>query len=652
MLNKYKFLFIASSVLFSSIVVPVASENNKVEAESLAFDNSSQANFVKSIAPTAKTIAASADLYASIMIAQATLESGYGASKLAVEANNLFGLKTNNNWTGDVYEISSLEYDSNNNPYYEVSKFKKFHSLEECLTEYTKHWSQSPWYENYYKGIKKSDSTSYKSALKAIEGKYATDPNYITKLESLISKYDLTQYDGDAEPVIPEVVPPVENENTTPETENPSINNPSEEVVTPEPPSTPIPEENKVVEIPVSYEFTKETNANGQLIHTVKQKQTAYGISNLYKISIGEMKEWNHLSSTDLYVGQKLIVSAPPKESSAHTETHIVKSGETLYKISTIYSTSVSEIQKLNKLNGTNIKVGQNLLIPGASKESKPAESKPVESKPTPVKPTETKPVESKPTTTTAVKHLVVKGDTLNKISKKYNVSVKEIQSLNGLKNAVIQLGQTLVIKKGTSNNNVSEFKPSTSNITYKVLKGDTLNKISKKHNVTVKEIQSLNGLKNTNIKIGQTLIIKKGTSTSTATNSSSNTTIATSSISYKVVKGDTLNKISKKYNVAVKEIKSLNNLKNSNIKVGQTLIIKKGTSVVTKVSSKTSVSNNYKINTYLLNIRSSASTSSKIIGTYHINDKVTVSSISNGWGKVSYKGKTGYISMRYAKKA
>ena len=53
------------------------------------------------------------------------------------------------------------------------------------------------------------------------------------------------------------------------------------------------------------------------------------------------------------------------------------------------------------------------------------------------------------PTTpTTAKTHTVQKNDTLYSLSKKYNVSVATLKSLNGLKNDTIQVGKKLIIKK------------------------------------------------------------------------------------------------------------------------------------------------------------------------------------------------------------
>lgn len=167
----------------------------------------------------------------------------------------------------------------------------------------------------------------------------------------------------------------------------------------------------------------------------------------------------------------------------------------------------------------------------------------------------------------------VKSGDTLSKIGAKYHISYKTIMNWNNLKSTKIKVGQKLKIKTSSSSS-----KTNTSS-TYKVKAGDTLSKIAKKYGVSYKTIMSWNNLKSTNIKIGQKLKIKASSSSSKKTS----TKTSTSSTTYKVKAGDTLSKIGKKYGVSYKTIMSWNNLKSTNIKVGQKLKIK---STAKKVSN------------------------------------------------------------------
>lgn len=94
--------------------------------------------------------------------------------------------------------------------------------------------------------------------------------------------------------------------------------------------------------------------------------------------------------------------------------------------------------------------------------------------------------------------YTVSRGETLYAIAEKYNLTVQELQDMNGLTDTAIDLGQKLKIKQ-----------PETERITYMVEQGDTLYSISKKYNTSVKALQVLNGLNDNTISIGQELIIK-----------------------------------------------------------------------------------------------------------------------------------------------
>lgn len=101
--------------------------------------------------------------------------------------------------------------------------------------------------------------------------------------------------------------------------------------------------------------------------------------------------------------------------------------------------------------------------------------------------------------------HTVAAGDTQYSISKKYNLTVKELQSLNGLENTNIYVGQVLLVTKSKKESKVYL----NSEMVHKVVKGDTLYSISKRYNITVKELQNLNGLSDNTLSVGQTLVVK-----------------------------------------------------------------------------------------------------------------------------------------------
>lgn len=114
--------------------------------------------------------------------------------------------------------------------------------------------------------------------------------------------------------------------------------------------------------------------------------------------------------------------------------------------------------------------------------------------------------------------------------------------------------------------------------ITYKVVKGDTLYSISRKYQITVAELRTANNLsENDVIKVGQKLIIPDadiGTAVAlSSTKAAGNSNPSGKTTTYVVVKGDTLYGIARKNGMAVADLMALNNLDSSAvIKVGQKL--------------------------------------------------------------------------------
>lgn len=105
--------------------------------------------------------------------------------------------------------------------------------------------------------------------------------------------------------------------------------------------------------------------------------------------------------------------------------------------------------------------------------------------------------------------YIVERGDSMYSISKKYNLTVNELQDLNNLTNSSLNVGQKLIIKNSVINSSNSTLKSAVTNKLHIVEKGDTLYSISKKYNVSISELQQLNGLNDNAISIGQELQIK-----------------------------------------------------------------------------------------------------------------------------------------------
>jgi len=151
--------------------------------------------FVDYIGNSARKLAANNDLYASVMIAQAMVESGWGTSGLATAPNyNLFGIK--GDYKGASVNMGTQEDDGTGSLYSISSDFRKYPSYKESLEDYVSLLrGGTSGNSQIYAGTWKSNTASYKDATKYLTGRYATDTTYADKLNSVIEKYNLTQYD-------------------------------------------------------------------------------------------------------------------------------------------------------------------------------------------------------------------------------------------------------------------------------------------------------------------------------------------------------------------------------------------------------------------------------------------------------------------------
>lgn len=154
--------------------------------------------FIDYIGNSARKLASNNDLYASVMIARAMVESGWGTSGLASAPNyNLFGIK--GDYNGESVNMGTQEDDGTGSLYSISSNFRKYPSYKESLEDYVSLLrGGTSGNSQLYAGAWKSNTTSYKDATKYLTGRYATDTTYADKLNSMIEKYNLTQFDVNA----------------------------------------------------------------------------------------------------------------------------------------------------------------------------------------------------------------------------------------------------------------------------------------------------------------------------------------------------------------------------------------------------------------------------------------------------------------------
>jgi len=159
--------------------------------------------FIEMVGAWAKKDMEVSGVLASITIAQAILESGWGSSELALHANNFFGMKTSLSgntwesvWDGESkYTKPSPEQDSAGNETMKVSDFRAYPTIENSIRDHSL----------YLTGAKKAGvlrfqglagEKDYRKAAQIIRnGGYATDIKYVQKVCNIVEEYGLTVFD-------------------------------------------------------------------------------------------------------------------------------------------------------------------------------------------------------------------------------------------------------------------------------------------------------------------------------------------------------------------------------------------------------------------------------------------------------------------------
>ncbi len=163
---------------------------------SFAFQENDVTNaFIDSIGELAREMALKYDVFASVMIAQAILESGAGTSGLSrAPYYNLFGIKGSN--SGASITLPTAEDNGQGQLYTINAAFRVYPSYQESLEDYVELIRTGiSGNQTFYQKSWRSTAKNYLSATQNLMGKYATDTFYANKLNSLIATYQLTRFD-------------------------------------------------------------------------------------------------------------------------------------------------------------------------------------------------------------------------------------------------------------------------------------------------------------------------------------------------------------------------------------------------------------------------------------------------------------------------
>ncbi|MEX0680751.1 MAG: LysM peptidoglycan-binding domain-containing protein [Balneolales bacterium] len=262
--------------------------------------------------------------------------------------------------------------------------------------------------------------------------------------------------------------------------------------------------------------------------HTVRAGETLFSVSREYDVSVQQLREWNNLDDNTIHVGQRLVVGSgtpsetindPDSDSEFNVIIHTVEAGQTLFRISRMYGASVEEIQAWNDLENYSISIGQELTIRIPAMEyvqSEQGQADPDDlEQPDPDRETPANAVtdENDSVFTTdggPALYEVRPGDTLYRIASQFNMSVEELQEINGIDDMQLLVGQELRVRRSpqpppsvTAEWDM-ESSPQGKFVRYVISEQDTIQQILQYHKMDIAEFRSLNpGVSVSNIRPG-----------------------------------------------------------------------------------------------------------------------------------------------------
>lgn len=262
---------------------------------------------------------------ASIILAQGCLESGNGNGRLSVEANNHFGIKCHQSWTGErIYHDDDERQEC----------FRKYPSPEGSFRDH----SDFLRYRDRYKFLFDLEPTDYKAwAYGLKKAGYATNPEYAERLIKIIEENKLYVYDT----------------GVTIEVPAPSV------IEAPKLAETP---HGKRDIINISRDIYER---NGVRYVLARTNDTYAKIAVEYDIKPRRILSFNDATAdAALQKGQVVYIEAKKRKAAKLQPVHIADKGETLWQISQHYAVKLSSLRKFNDLlNGQEPVEGQAIYM-------------------------------------------------------------------------------------------------------------------------------------------------------------------------------------------------------------------------------------------------------------------------------------------------
>jgi LysM repeat protein len=294
------------------------------------------------VSPPVSTLSAAEDVYiksyrdiavnemkrtgipASITLAQGMIESDYGRSSLAKEANNHFGIKCHRDWSGlKVYHNDDRRNEC----------FRKYNKPEDSFYDHSEFLIAGSRYDFLFK----LSSTDYKAWAQGLKkAGYATNPDYANLLIRKIEEKNLSYYDnGYKSGVTPGPKPLAVKE-------SPALRDSDKTMVT----VTPVNEKTMVV---ARVQRVMENNKLRYIV--IKDGDTREKLEEEFQLLHWELPKYNELPG-DFTVapGQILYLQAKREKAEEGKEIYTVNQGDTMYLISQRYGIKLRSLYKLNRM--------------------------------------------------------------------------------------------------------------------------------------------------------------------------------------------------------------------------------------------------------------------------------------------------------------
>ena len=286
--------------------------------------------YIEKYAETAVREMKATGIPASVTLAQGCLESGNGNSTLATEANNHFGIKCHNNWSGKTFHRDD---DAKN------ECFRSYRNADESFRDH----SDFLRYRDRYAFLFDLEPTDYKGwAYGLQQAGYATARTYAASLIKIIEENELWRYDQ-LDPVARQELPPT----------------PAQAERSPQ--FKPLPGHQLYV-ASLSREIR---TTNGVPWIRARAGDTYAGLAKEYKLFTRELLRFNDRThKVALQEGEIVYLEAKKRESAPNLDKHVVEEGETMRQLAQRYAVKMKKLYQYNKLRpGSEPEPGTILLL-------------------------------------------------------------------------------------------------------------------------------------------------------------------------------------------------------------------------------------------------------------------------------------------------